>query len=342
MKFSVGYQLHEEGEEPFADVLRDYREHVAEVYFPWGDTASGRASIATRRGYIDWTALPRMEAELLKFREMGLKLDLLFNANCHGGKGISIELRNQVGSILDHLHERVGGVDVVTTTSLFIARMIKDHYPQIEVRASVNMRLGQVQAMEDVADWFDSYYLQRDYNRDLPHLREVKEWAVSRKKGLHILANSGCLRFCAAQTFHDNLVAHDAEVDERQNVPGYVPHLCWNLMKKQSHWKRLVQATWIRPEDVRRYEGLVDGLKLATRMHARPRLVLQAYTSGKYHGNLLDLFEPSLTKSLGGHALDNDAFPDDWFERTSTCGGACHRCDYCGRVLQKVLVRPGE
>ena len=42
MRFAVGYQLPEEGEETLVDIVRDHRERIAEVYFPWLDMPSGR------------------------------------------------------------------------------------------------------------------------------------------------------------------------------------------------------------------------------------------------------------------------------------------------------------
>lgn len=342
MKFAIGYQLNEEGEESFADIVADYRDHIAEVYFPWADMPSGRAALGKRRGYTDWTAQQRMEQDLARLRETGVKLDLLFNATCYGERAMSVQLRNQVGSVLDHLAEVAGGVETVTTTSLFIARMIKDHYPEIELRASVNMRLGQIQQMQDAAGYFDGYYVQRDYNRDLVHLRQLKQWADGAGKKLYLLANSGCLRFCAGQTFHDNLVAHDAGVDEMQNVPGFEPHLCWNLMKSRDNWKRLLQATWIRPEDLHHYEYLFPLVKLATRMHCHPRLVIDAYTQRRYRGNLLDLFEPSHGSMLAPQLIENARFPSDWFDKTSHCGGQCHACTYCEDTLKDILVTASE
>jgi hypothetical protein len=338
MKFAVGYQLNEEGEESFANIVADYRDHVAEVYFAWGDLPSGRSAVNTRRGYTDWTAQQRMERDLLRMRELGVKLDLLFNANCYGERAISVQLRNQVGSVLDHLVELVGSVETVTTSSLFIARLIKDHYPTIEVRASVNMRLGQIQQMEDTAAYFDGYYVQRDYNRDLSRLRRLKDWADTHDKKLYLLANSGCLRCCAGQTFHDNLVAHDAAIDETHNVQGFEPHLCWNLVKSPANWKRLLQATWIRPEDLHHYDGLFPLVKLATRMHSHPRLVIDAYAQRRYRGNLLNLFEPSHARALAPQGIDNSRLPPDWFAVTSTCGGNCHTCSYCEQALAKALM----
>ena len=47
--------------------------------------------------------------------------------------------------------------------------------------------------------------------------------------------------------------------------------------EKQHRAEYLAHSTLIRPEDIRHYEGLVPLIKLATRTHSNPRLVLEAY-----------------------------------------------------------------
>ncbi len=338
MQFAVGYQLPNDEGEPLLDIIADYRDHVAEVYFPWADMPSGRAPLATQHGYTNWSAQSRLEQDLRDLREMGLRLDVLFNANCYGGRAISQWLENQVCSVLDHMAETVGGTDVVTTTSPFVARTVKKHYPGIETRASVNMRIGTVKGMEYLSDVFDAYHVQREYNRDLGHLQELKAWADANGKGLVILANSGCLAFCSGQTFHDNMVAHEAEIDETANVDDWVAHTCWRFLRDRANWVSVLQNTWIRPEDLHKYEGPCSTVKLATRMHERPRMVIDAYARGTFSGNLLDLCEPGFGPLFAPYIIDNSRFPADWFERTSTCGRRCHDCRYCADVLDQVLI----
>jgi collagenase-like PrtC family protease len=338
MQFAVGYQLMGEGLERFPAIVRDYREHIAEVYFPWVHGPSGRASLSESRGLTDWTAQATLERDLRTFRDLGLKLDLLLNANCYGGKAVSRHLENQVGSLLAHLEDSVGGVDAVTTSSLAVARTVKRHFPKVDVRASVNLRIGTAQAMQFVAGLFDSFCVQRDIQRHLATLRRLRTWADAQGKRLCLLVNSGCLRHCPGQVFHDNLVAHEVEVDETANIPDWTPHVCWNLYRQRSHWPAVLQATWIRPEDVDRYQGLADTLKLATRMHANPRLVIHAYAHRRYRGNLLDLFEPGFGPAFAPFIVDSSRLPADWFERTSTCDAECTVCTYCAAALQEALV----
>jgi len=338
MKFAVGFQLYEANEEPFSHIVKAYREHISELFFPWQDIQSGRSGIATRHGYTDWTAQSRMEQELRDIKAMGVKLDLLFNGNCYGAYAISEKLANTVRSVLDHLEDAVGGVDIITTTSPAIAHVVKKYYPGIEVRASVNMKIGTVKGMEYLSDLFDSFHVQREYNRDLKHLKMLKQWADAHGKKLVLLANSGCFAHCSGQTFHDNLVAHESEICEVANLKDFTPYMCWRALKDPKNWHMLLQNTWIRPEDLHHYEDLFDTVKLATRMHALPGLVIDAYCRRRFIGNTLDLFEPGFGRAIAPYIMDNTAFPEDWFTHTSECDKMCHTCGYCKKVFDQVMI----
>ena len=125
MKFAVGYQLAEPGEESFADLVAAYRAHIAEVYFAWVGQPSGRSPVGGR-DRIDPDAERRMVTDLQGLHEMGITLDLLFNANCYGDRALSRELECEVRRTLERVQDIVGKVDVVTTTSPAIAHMVGD------------------------------------------------------------------------------------------------------------------------------------------------------------------------------------------------------------------------
>jgi len=241
--------------------------------------------------------------------------------------------------VLDHLRELVGGVDIITTTSPFVAHVVKQSHPAVEVRASVNMRIGTIDGMEQLADLFDSFYVQREYNRDLERIGVLKAWADAHDKKLLMLANSGCLAFCSSQSFHDNMVAHDAEIDERRNLSGFVPMACWRLFKDRSNWPMVLRGSWVRPEDINRYRALFGVVKLATRMHQHPRLVVDAYVRRAYKGNLLDLLEPGFGPAFAPYVIDASRLPADWFEHVTSCARGCADCHYCDKALAAALVK---
>jgi hypothetical protein len=91
--------------------------------------------------------------------------------------------------------------------------------------------------MQYLSELYDSFYVQREFNRDLDYIRELLEWTRANNKGLYMLANSGCLVHCSPQTFHDNLVAHEQEICETVNVENWTPYACWNYYKDKANWR---------------------------------------------------------------------------------------------------------
>ncbi|MDO9465184.1 MAG: hypothetical protein Q7J67_07810 [bacterium] len=337
MRFAFGYQLPEEGEESIVDIAKEFREHIEEVYFPWLYLPSGRSPMTVRDGFVNWTGQHKQEEELKEIKKMGIKLDLLLNANCYGRHSLSKHFKNFIGSLISYLQETIG-LDIITTASLMIANTVKENFPEIDVRASVNMKIGTIKGAEYISDLFDSFYIQREYNRNLKRIAELKEWADRNHKDIYILVNSGCLNFCSGQTFHDNLVAHEREISEMDNVTGWNPCLCWNYYAKKNRWVSFLQNSWIRPEDLHHYRPYFSVAKLATRMHSNPRKVIQSYVEEKFRGNLLDLLEPGHSSLFSPYIIDNSEFPEDWFQKTTDCEiRRCHQCEYCSSVLKKVL-----
>ena len=338
MKFAVGYQLPDKDEEPFGNIIGEFLAQVEEVYFPWMDMPSGRAVMTVREGYVDWSGRETLENDLRFLKKKNIKLNLLLNANCYGRDSLSEHFENSICSLVAYLCENIG-LDAVTTTSLFLAKTVKKNFPALDIRASVNMRIGTVNSMEMVAAFFDSFYLQREFNRDLERIAELKSWADENGKKLHLLANSGCFNFCPGQVFHDNLVAHEKEISGMKNTAGWNPCVCRGYLADRRAWPALLRNSWIRPEDLAHYENLFPLVKLATRMHANPQRVIRAYVQGKFVGNLLDLFEPGFAPLLYPFIIDNSRFPADWFKRTSSCPGHCRKCGYCEEVVEAVLVK---
>ena len=267
---------------------------------------------------------------------MGVKLDLLFNANCYGGSAISLDFEKKLCAVLADWQSIGLLPDVVTTTSPYVAMLVKKHWHTVETRASVNMRIDSIGGMEYLKDIFDSFYIRRDLQRDVSTLKSFKNWCDNNGKKLGMLLNSGCLRNCPSQTFHDNLVSHDKEVRLRENT-SWNPHLCWRLYAEQQRYVEFLKSSWIRPEDLQYYENLVSFAKLATRQHHYPRLVIGAYVNRSYHGDLLHLTEPDYSAAFAGKMLDNTLFPADWHTRAGSCGANCHNCGYCNDVLKKIM-----
>lgn len=159
MKYSVGYQLFDENENSFAQSLVEMAQHIDEVYFPWVDAKTCRSSLIDKKGLIYWDGQKLLEQDLKLLSENGIKLNLLLNANCYGEDATSTYFRNYIYSLVDHIANIAGRVDCVTTTSPFAAKIIKQYFPQVKTRASVNMRIGTLEGIQYLAEYFDGFYI---------------------------------------------------------------------------------------------------------------------------------------------------------------------------------------
>ncbi len=336
-KFAVGHYLTEKPDDPlsFAELAKKFAPRLREVYFPWPGLSNARAKV-----YNKPDDEARIAADLKYCREHGMKLDILANATCYGDTAFTVEQRKQILSIIGKLDDMGLKPEIVTTTSPYIAKVFKLNFPDIEVRASVNMRLRNTLALEYLAPMYDSYYICRDVQRDLPTFRLMAKWCHDHGKKLCMLANSGCVRNCPWQVFHETLLSHkftDAfpEMDN-QNLNL----VCNQIFTQKKTLADFLRCTWIRPEDVHVFEPELETIKLSTREAKFPHEIVEAYVSGSYDGNLTRLMDPYHGFGFRPNRVDNKSFPADWI--TSGIAGKCaENCTHCGKCdeLLKTLLK---
>ncbi len=321
MKFSVGYQSNELLKKSILGNLGK----IAEVYFPWRGFATGRGTVA------DSSDSARIERDLSDYAAAGLKTNLLLNANCYGGAAQERSFFEKIGATVQYLREKYA-LASLTTTSPLVAKFLKNNFPEIEVRASVNMEIGTPDGVDYLARYFDAFYVKREYNWDFHRLAEFRARCVGLGKKTYILANSGCLNFCSARTFHDNLVAHQNEISAKDNAYQFSGICHEFLSDKSARASLLRRSNFIRPEDISAFGEFCDGAKLATRTNRNPSAVVEAYCRGRFCGNLWELTEPAHAAHFYPEILENGKIPSDYAERRLRCGKNCRNCGYCDSV----------
>jgi hypothetical protein len=203
------------------------------------------------------------------------------------------------------------------------------------------MRIGSVKAMRQLGD-FDGFYVKKELNRSLNAIAELKSWCQDNGKELYMLANSGCITDCAYQTFHDNMIAHQTLDGVKHGTGTGYSAPCHKLLKSFGligGVSEFMGAGWIRPEEIHLYEPYFDEIKLATRMHSRPEMIIAAYCRGRFRGNLLDLTEPSFSSLFRGYVLDNTLISNDAALKLFNCDHRCDRCGACEAIVRSALVR---
>ena len=337
-KFAVGHFWNNEKAE-FQNVAGRYLDFIQEVFFSWPELKNARR--------MDGDPEPLREkiaADMQWARSKGLSLDLLINAMCYGEEAFTPEQRARVIGALADMDKRGILPETVTVISPYLAQIIKHDFPKIDIRASVNARVDSIISMEYMAPMFDSYYISRDLQRDLPTLRAFRKWTRDHGKKLCMLVNGSCLRNCPFHFFHETLNSHGLSrtVAETKRT-GIQPSRCVNMyMKKQ--YEEILRSSWIRPEDLHLYEDEVDVVKLSTRTVPDPERIIRAYCERSYDGNLLRLLDPVYTFFFRPYILDNKRFPADWAESGigGKCATSCTHCGRCTEALSKVMVLDPE
>ena len=172
-------------------MVEPYLPTVKEVFFSWPGMVSGR-NIQLEKSVEE--SIEQLVADLAWCRKNGVEFDLLFNANCYGEEAFTEILREQVYDVMEELGRRGLFPEIVTTTSQYIAKVLKIRYPQVEIRASVNMKLESTKAMEYISDIFDSFYICRDIQKDRNVLKHFSDWCNAHGKKL-------CMRSSTAVAF---------------------------------------------------------------------------------------------------------------------------------------------
>ena len=336
MKYIVGYPIKEN--KAFLNTCILNKSDISEVYFSWGDTPNGRSGLSIDDGSTPFQLQLRQADDLKLLSSQGIRLNMLFNANCYGKDSQSREFFNRVGNLIDYISSEFG-LASVTTSSILVAKFIKNNFENIDVRASVNMEIGSVEGLSYVSGFFDSFYIKRELNRNLPELLKLKKWCSANGKEMYLLANSGCLNNCSAHIFHDNLVAHEAEISAMDN--GYqFKGVCWDFLSEKNNSDKWLQRTnFIRPEDTELYEGIVSAVKLATRVNTSPGRILNAYVSKHYRGSVMELLEPNHSGIFYPNYIENANFDSGFASHVMNCDKNCEECNYCTEMMKQACIR---
>lgn len=316
---------------PFRHVCTPYLERIKEVFFAW-------PGVMASRPMDDWTEWRRSQivSDLKWARQNGIELDTIFNANCYGDIAMTEELADLVTRKLDEMASYGLFPDHLTTTSPFIAKIVRLRFPDVKIRFSINMDISTQIALGYVDDLYDSFYAGRNAHRRLDYVREMSRWAGEHGKMMGIQANPGCLRNCPFHTFHNNLHGHNrmgqSAAAEKFSFTNF---LCRTVFER-GEYEQFMRAIWIRPEDLPLYEPYVGVVKLATRRHPNPDKIIAAYAECSYDGDLAEIMDPCYRFPK---IIDNKALGDSPFwPRVRDCESAddCRNCGKCAELFKAV------
>jgi hypothetical protein len=300
------------------------------------------------------------------------EFNYLLNSSCMAGREFTRSGKKKIFRLLDWLVSI--GTDSVTVSLPYLAELIKNNYPVLKIKVSV---MAHVDSLEKAKFWESQgaesiTLLHTKINRDFKLLKQIRN---NIKCKLQLIANNHCLYGCHLEDSHELFASHSSQTGYYGG--NFSLDYCYLTCRYQKLKKPelLISSPWIRPEDVRFYEEIgIDSIKVVDRRMPSPELIkiINAYITGKYEGNLIDLFP-----NLGGFSfvnlsnillklkyflypfqtnifllkkmkkllekleifIDNrslDGFLD--FFLTHDCGDiACDECGYCRNVAVRVV-----
>lgn len=154
---------------------------------------------------------------------------------------------------------------------------------------------------------------------------------------IELLVNEGCIYHCPFKLTHDALISlqhitGDMDIHEINRKLGCMDYLF-------HHPHLIFKSPFIRPEDVARYSGVADRIKICGRTLGPGFLInaITAYMAGRYEGNLLSILDAAdwLAEK---YEIDNSRLPKDFLEKLANCDKVCDDCRYC-RTLAQTHIR---
>ncbi|MFH1154263.1 MAG: hypothetical protein V1793_10635 [Pseudomonadota bacterium] len=183
--------------------------------------------------------------------------------------------------------------------------------------------------------------LDRSLNRNIPALEQTGRQLRNHFPGirLELLANEGCLYQCPFKPAHDVHIALSntglvrEKTFEINRDAGCMPVLF-------NHPDKIFKSPFIRPEDVRCYEGLADVLKLCGRTLGPGFMekTISAYIRGDWSGNLLEILD-AMEWMSGSFHVDNPLLGKDFLKTLTNCSKDCRVCSICSSLMNLTTKR---
>jgi len=284
----------------------------------------------------------------------GLKFDYLLNAPSMSNMEWD---ENTHQELLIHLNWITSiGADSVTVTIPYLVELIKRQFPRLKVRVSTIAHVNSVaraKLFESLGA--DSITLDINVNRDFGVLKAIRN-AVSCE--LTVLMNNLCLYQCPYEYYHHDGLGHASQ--NYNPLKGHYVDYCVLrcTLDRLRDASQIIKCRWARPEDIHLYEEIgMDVFKISGRSMPTERILraATAYSSRHYQGNLYDILNVITPKAgfmnsvLPGEQsnvvgspprfyIDNQALEGfmDFF-RKQNCPSGCSHCDYCQRIVDRVI-----
>ncbi len=327
MKFSIWFNQKPD----FFALIDDYKDHISSVYLPLPYSLGNSWRDEIQMNDYEEVALYSVIDTCNKY---GIDTILIMNATCEGENTWDKFHMLKLIKFIKKLHMR--WLTSITLTNMLYAPFFRKALPKIIIYSSINCYLKSVEQAIYFKDlWIDILTIDRDINRDIELIKNIKDrtWLP-----IQMLLNEGCFSNCPYRHTHFNIAAHrvDYNTEERIHNGKYnliEDYSCVPMVHKNR--KLIFRAPFIRPEDLIHYQDIVDVFKLDTRPESTERIrkMLDAYIAWTYHGDLKDIIDFPYQNIP---YIDNDKLTRlSFFAKLRKCPKDCYSCNVCEQFFDK-------
>lgn len=305
----------------------------------------------------------RMKRHIALAHVLGLRFLYLWNVGTVGDReyqsAFVTDMQEQLRGLV------AAGIDGLVVGLPWMIPLAKKIAPELEVSVSSFVHVDSPrEARQFEAMGADTIIVHQTSNRDFRTLAEIRS-AVS--CDVELIANNSCVYQCPYVCAHQTSPAFHSRTGSR---PVMEYELFWCAGRYAQDGAEIVRSRWIRPEDLKFYEGRgFDRFKIAGRGRDTAWLLraARAYAARSYPGALTDIISMSQHAPLslarrraaegGGNAAQwasiaqelhqvgdltvrNADIPPDFIEffLSHDCNTlSCRSCRYCERVARKAV-----
>ena len=262
------------------------------------------------------------------------------------------EFLNQTLDKLEFLvsHSNINGI-VFSDTYFLIAMSAtkRDVISCLEAVPGINCMIDSSQKAFSFFDMIEQtgfeipgkIVLDRSLNRNIKQLKKTRSEIKHQYNQIKIelLANEGCIYHCPFK------LAHDAQISF-SNL-RITPDKTFQINKTigcHTYFfttpEKFLKSPFIRPEDINKYTGVADTIKLCGRTLGINFLFncIGAYIKKSYDGNLFSLMDASHWLSDRYH-IDNKRLDPGFFNMLTNCKKDCKNCSICNDLFLKAATK---
>lgn len=325
MKFSLWYN----GKSDFLDLIEKHQDKIHSIYFPLPVKI-----VPSWRWVTQWNSYSHEILDLIAIcNRYNIVSIALLNATCEWEKTGE---KNQLIQILNCIQDlSLHGLKAISLSNMLYVPFIKKKFPNILLYSSVNCYVKTVLHAKYLWKlWIDVITIDRDINRNLSLIADIRRITG---KDIQILLNEWCIQDCPFRQTHFNILSHCSNEHELQFSNLIDGNSCTPYLRENRRY--FFQIPFVRPEDLSEYRGIVDIFKLTTRSLGTRDIEnqLEAYSRGKYDGNLLDLLDMGIFDSDKYVPYINNAKLSrlNFFENMQHCPHNCDQCTNCDQYFDE-------